>query len=424
MFKEDFLHYIWKFKRFKTQHLVTTNGETIQIVKVGVHNQDSGPDFFNAQLKIGNTTWAGNVEIHLKSSDWNAHLHQKDKAYDNVILHVVYEDNAEVKNTNNNLIPTLELKENIDLDLLHHYHQLIYSKNKIPCGNQLNKVTTFEFNNWLERLLLERLERKTILITNHLKQNKNNLDETFYHFLFKYFGLNVNAIPFEQLAQNTPLKIIEKHPQQISIEALLYGQAGFLNDDLNDEYFQRLKKEYAFLQAKFQLQGIDKVTWKFSKLRPSNFPTIRISQLAMLLKNHPRLFSKILELKEVKSIQQLFKTQASAYWLTHYQFGVETNSKPKKVGKTLLNNLIINVVAPFLFVYGKQHQQEKYIHLALQLLEQTPAEANSIITNWKALGIKSSNAAKTQALIELKNNHCTPKKCLSCYVGNKLLNSI
>ncbi|MDT8413677.1 MAG: DUF2851 family protein [Vicingaceae bacterium] len=421
MFKEDFLHYIWKFKRFNTQHLVTTTGETIQIIKVGIHNQDSGPDFFNTLLKIGNTTWAGNVEIHIKSSDWNAHNHQKDKAYDNVILHVVYEDNAEIKNTNNNLIPTLELKENIDLNLLHHYHQLIYSKNKIPCGNQLNKITLFELNNWLERLLLERLERKTNLIINHLQRNKNNFDETFYTFLFKYFGLNVNAIPFEQLAQNTPLKIIEKHPQQISVEALLYGQAGFLNDYLQDEYFQRLQKEYIFLRVKFQLQVMDKVTWKFSKLRPSNFPTIRISQLAMLLKDHPRLFSKIIELKHVKSIQQLFKAEASAYWLTHYQFGVESKFKPKKVGKTLLNNLIINVVAPFLFVFGKQHQQEKYINLALQLLEQTHAESNSIISNWKALGIEPTNAAKTQALIELKNNYCTPKKCLSCYVGNRLL---
>lgn len=424
MFKEDFLHYIWKFKRFKTQDLVTTNGESIHIIKVGLHNQDSGPDFFNAQLKIGNTTWVGNVEIHLKSSDWNAHQHQKDKAYNNVILHVVYEDNAEVKNTNKNNIPTLELKENIDLDLLHHYHQLIYSKNKIPCGNQLNKIPKFDFDNWLERLLLERLERKTTLIDKHLKQNKNNLEETFYHFLFKYFGLNVNAIPFEQLAQNTPLKIIEKHPQQISIEALLYGQAGFLNDNIEDEYFQRLKKEYAFLQAKFQLQAMDKVTWKFSKLRPSNFPTIRISQLAMLLKKHPRLFSKILELENVKAIQQLFQTTSSEYWLNHYQFGVESKSKPKKMGKTMLNNLIINVVAPFLFVYGKLHQQERYIDLALQLLEQTPAETNSIINSWKSLKVESKNAANTQALIELKNNYCTPKKCLNCHVGNKLLNSI
>ena len=423
MFKEDFLHYIWKFKRFKSQDLITTNGESVQIIKVGLHNQDSGPDFFNAQLKIGNTIWAGNVEIHLKSSDWNAHNHQKDSAYNNVILHVVFEHNGEVKNTKNNSIPTLELKENIDLDLLHNYHQLIYSKNKIACGNQVTKISKFEFDNWLERLLLERLERKIGLIKTHLKNNKNNIDETFYHFLFKYFGLNVNSIPFEQLAQNTPLKIIEKHPQLISIEALLFGQAGFLNENLDDDYFQRLKKEYAFLQAKFQLQTIEKVTWKFSKLRPSNFPTIRISQLAMLLKKHPRLFSRILELSDVKEIQQLLQTSASDYWLTRYQFGVVSKSKPKKMGKTMLNTIIINVVAPFLFVYGKLQQQEKYVALALELLEKTPPESNSIIAGWEAMGIEPTNSATTQALIELKTNYCSQKKCLNCQVGVKLLST-
>lgn len=423
MFKEDFLHYIWKFKRFKSQHLVTTKGESIEIMNVGIHNQDAGPDFFNAQLKIGNTIWAGNVEIHLKSSDWNTHNHQKDSAYDNVILHVVFEHNVDVKNTKNNSIPTLELKENIDLDLLQNYHQLIHSKLKIPCANQFNKISEFELNNWLERLLLERLERKTEIIKTHLKQNKNDIEETFNHFLFKYFGLNVNAIPFEQLAQNTPLKIIEKHPQLISIEALLFGQAGFLAENLDDAYYQRLKKEYTFLQAKFQLQAMEKVTWKFAKLRPSNFPTIRISQLATLLKKHPRLFSRILELKHIKEIQKLFQTTVSEYWLTHYQFGVESKSKPKKMGKIMLNNLIINVVAPFLFVCGKLNQQEKLMDMALQLLEQTPSETNSIITNWEALGVNPKNATNTQALIELKNNYCMQKKCLSCQVGNKLLSA-
>lgn len=421
MFNEDFLHYIWKFKRFNTQELTTTDGEAIQILKTGIHNQDAGPDFFNAQLKIGNTLWAGNVEIHIKSSDWDAHQHQTDAAYNNVILHVVYEHNAEITTTQHQIIPTLELKGFMDKDLLQNYHQLLYSKNKIPCGNQLFKIDKLVFENWLERLLLERLERKTTLISERLAANKNDWEETFYQTLFKYFGLHVNAIPFEQLALQTPLKIMEKHPQLVSIEALLFGQAGFLNDEVKDEYFQRLVREYQFLKSKFRLTSMERVTWKFSKLRPSNFPTIRISQLAMLLKSHTRMFAEILVKTNASDIRKMFESEVSEYWLTHYQFGVLTKKKPKKTGKTMLDSLMINVVSPFLFVYGKTHQQEQYVELALELLQATAAENNHIITSWKNLGITPCNAGQTQALIELKNNYCQAFQCLNCPIGIKLL---
>lgn len=421
MFNEDFLHYIWKFKRFNTQELTTTDGEAIQILKIGIHNQDAGPDFFNAQLKIGNTLWAGNVEIHIKSSDWDAHQHQTDAAYNNVILHVVYEHNSEITTAKNQTIPTLELKEYLDENLLQNYHQLLYSKNKIPCGNQLFKIDKLVFENWLERLLLERLERKTTLIGERLAANKNDWEETFYQTLSKYFGLHVNAIPFEQLALQTPLKIMEKHPQLVSIEALLFGQAGFLNDEVKDEYFQRLVKEYQFLKSKFRLTSMERVTWKFSKLRPSNFPTIRISQLAMLLKSHTRMFAEILVKTNASDIRKMFEAEVSEYWLTHYQFGVLTKKKPKKTGKTMLDSLMINVVSPFLFVYGKTHQQERYVALALELLQTTAAENNHIITSWKNLGITPCNAGQTQALIELKNNYCQAFQCLNCPIGIKLL---
>lgn len=421
MFNEDFLHYIWKFKRFNNQELATTDGETIQILKTGIHNQDAGPDFFNAQIKIGNTLWAGNVEIHIKSSDWNAHQHQTDAAYNNVILHVVYEHNSEITTAKNQTIPTFELKEYLNEDLLQNYHQLLYSKNIIPCGNQLFKIDKLVFENWLERLLLERLERKTTLISERLAANKNDWEETFYQTLSKYFGLHVNAIPFEQLALQTPLKIMEKHPQRISIEALLFGQAGFLNDDVKDEYYQRLVKEYQFLKSKFRLTSMERITWKFSKLRPSNFPTIRISQLAMLLKSHARMFAEILTKTNATAIRKMFESEVSEYWLTHYQFGVLTKKKPKKTGKTMLDNLMINVVTPFLFVYGKMHQQERYIDLALELLQTTAAENNHIITSWKNLGITPNSAAQTQALIELKNNYCQAFQCLNCPIGIKLL---
>lgn len=422
MFNENFLHYIWKFKRFNTQLLKTTQGESITLLKVGQHNTDSGPDFFNAQLKINNTTWVGNVEIHIRSSDWNNHKHQHDKAYNNVILHVVYKDDALIKNQEGNSIPTLELATLIAPELIENYKKLIESTSWVACEKQVNKINNFIIKNWLERLLLERLERKTKLIFEQLKQNKNNIEEAFYHAFCKYMGLNVNAIPFEQLAFNTPLKVVEKHPQLISIEALFFGQAGFLDDEINDEYYLRLKKEYQFLKTKFNLLAQAKSTWKFARLRPPNFPTLRIAQLAAILKNNPRLFAIVLEKKSVVEIKKLFEVEASSYWKTHYQFGVATTKETKKkVGNVLLDSLLINVIAPFLFVYGKMKHDDKYIDFALQLLKETPSEQNNIIKKWKQLGLTVQNAADSQALIELKNNYCSQKKCLLCAIGNELL---
>lgn len=421
MFNENFLHYLWKFKRFNTQNLKTTSGESITIIKTGQHNTDAGPDFFNVQLKINDTLWIGNVEIHLRSSDWNAHKHQTDKAYNNVILHVVYEYNLPIKNENGNEIPTLALLGRVANELIENYQTLIKSKHWVACQNQLKLINDFTLKNWLDRLLLERLERKTIAITAQLNQNKNNIEETFYQALFKYMGLNVNAIPFEQLAFNTPLKIIEKHPQLISVEALLFGQAGFLEEDMNDAYFLRLKKEYQFLASKFNLTPQDKKNWKFARLRPPNFPTLRIAQLAALLKNEGRLFALVLEKKSAKEIKKLFKAEASVYWKTHYQFGVAAKESDKKVGEVLLNALIINVISLFLFVYGKMQQNEKYTDFALQLLKETSVEVNHITKKWNEFGITSTNAAESQALIELKTNYCSEKKCLSCAIGNQLL---
>lgn len=420
--KEDFLHYVWKYKLFDTSNLLTTNNELITIINSGQHNTDAGPDFFNGKVVIDSTTWAGNIEIHINSSDWLAHKHQHDKAYENVVLHVVFNDDKVINDVNNNPIPTLELKNLINIDLIAKNNYLQASKDWIACQNQINKVDKFTINTWLNRLAVERLERKSEEIQITLQQNKNDWEQTFYQYLFKYFGLKVNALPFEQLAINTPIKIAEKHNQLISIEALYFGQAGFLEDNIEDEYYIRLQKEYHFLKAKFSLQLIDKSLWKLLRLRPANFPTIRISQLANLLNNETRLFSKILDAKSVKEIEKLFKVAASEYWSTHYQFGVEAEkSSTKKVGETLINTLIINVVVPFLFVYGKQKQDEKLIDKALNFLENVKSESNAIIIKWNELNVVSNNAMQSQALLELKNNYCSQKKCLNCNVGSKIL---
>jgi hypothetical protein len=420
--KEDFLHYVWKYKLFDTSNLLTANNEAVTIINSGQHNTDAGPDFFNGKVVIDSTTWAGNIEIHINSSDWLTHKHQHDKAYENVVLHVVFNDDKVIYDVNNNLIPTLELKDLINSDLIAKNNYLQVSKDWIACQNQIAAVDSFTINTWLNRLAVERLERKSEEIQFTLQQNKNDWEQTFYQYLFKYFGLKVNALPFEQLAINTSVKIADKHNQLISIEALYYGQSGFLEDKIRDDYYVRLQKEYQFLKAKFSLQPIDKSLWKLLRLRPANFPAIRISQLAKLLSNETRLFAKILDAASVKEIEKLFKTETSEYWKTHYQFGVVAEkSSTKKVGKTLINSLIINVVVPFLFVYGKQKQDEKLMDKALTFLENVNSESNSIITKWKELAIVSENAMQSQALLELKNNYCSQKKCLNCNVGSKIL---
>lgn len=422
MFTEDFLHYIWTFKLFNTQELKTVQNESIKILKSGQHNTDAGPDFFNAQIQIGETMWAGNVEIHINSSDWLKHHHQKDNAYNNVILHVVYHYDVDITNAKGNVIPTLELKQLIDPKLISNYKQLIGSKNWIACSIQIKQVDEFVLQNWLERLVFERLERKSIEIAQTLLLNKNDWEETFYQVLFKYFGLKVNSEPFHLLAKNTPLKIIEKHRNLFTIEALLFGQAGFLVDEKDDEYSRRLKKEYHFLQSKFNLTPLDKSLWKLLRLRPANFPTLRIAQLAQLLFNEPRMFSKVLAIDSVKELQQLFSLTASSYWNNHYQFGVEQKvSSQKRTGKLMIDSLIVNVVVPMLFVYASSKQDEELKNKAVRFLEELKAEKNTIMLNFEKLGVKSRNAMQSQALIELKSNYCSHKKCLHCSIGNYLL---
>ncbi|MGB0888434.1 MAG: DUF2851 family protein [Vicingaceae bacterium] len=423
MFKEDFLHYIWKFKLFNASNLFTQDGKEIEVINFGQHNTDAGPDFFNGKVKIDHTIWAGNIELHINSSDWIKHNHQNDKAYDNVILHVVYNNDKQVLDKDGNAIPTLELKGLIDQELINNHNNLFsQSDSDIPCGEQLKTVDEFTIQSWINRLAFERLERKSEEIKATFHQNKNNWEETFYQYLFKYFGLKVNALPFELLAKNTSLKIIEKHHNLFTIEALLFGQAGYLERNIEDEYFQQLKKEYQFLTSKFDLTTLEVSVWKLLRLRPSNFPTLRIAQMANLLNKETRLFSKIIASKTIKEIQEIFKVEASSYWNTHYQFGkIVESDQIKKIGISTINSIIINVIVPFTFVYGKQHQNEKLVDKALYLLENIKPESNAIIKKWNELGVKSNNAMDTQSLIELKNNYCFQKKCLNCSIGNKIL---
>lgn len=417
--QEEFLHYLWKFRLFDNRELKTVEGESVDIIKCGEHNSDSGPDFFNAKIKIGKTLWAGNVEIHIRASDWEAHKHQHDKAYDNVILHVVYQADKELKRKNGETIPTLELKTRIPKHLYQKYLSFKSSSDWTPCGTQIKNIDSFTLNHWLDRLLVERLERKSNPILASLRQNKNNWEETFYQFLARNFGLKVNSEPFELLARALPLSVLAKHKDNLlQLEALLFGTAGLLEKEFNDDYPRQLQKEFKFLKQKFKLKPMDASLWKFMRLHPPNFPTIRIAQFANLIFRSTHLFSKILETKNIASF---LECESSTYWLTHYRFDKLSPKRKKTLGNEAINNILINTIAPFIFVYGKQKNEETHIDSALELLEKTLPEKNSIISKWEELGVTAKSSYETQALLQLKNEYCTKKRCLECSIGAKLL---
>jgi len=419
--KEDFLQFIWKQGLYLKDKLETTDGEPLEIISSGQLNYDSGPDFFNARIRIGQTDWAGNIEIHQKSSNWYQHKHDTDAAYNNVILHVVEVHDRPVQ-VKNHQIPTLILGYRDEL--LNNYESLLKSKQWIACQDKISEVDPFILRFWFSSLMIERLESKTSEILRLLEQNQNNWNETFYQLLARNFGMKINALPFELLAKSLPLNLLSKHKNDLfQTEALLFGQSGLLNETLlGDDYFLSLRKEYSFLYKKYSLSGIESHLWKFMRMRPINFPTVRIAQLAMLIHNSSALFSHILETEDPDELRKLFKVNASSYWDSHYRFNkLSEENRPKSLGDTAFNNLVINTIVPMLFVYGDQHNDQVMKDRALLLLEKLDAEDNQIIGKWNELGIESRTAFETQALLQLKNNYCEYKKCLDCQLGAKII---
>ncbi len=414
-----FLHYLWKFRL--VSNLSTITGEPIEVIHPGMNNADAGPDFFNAKIKIGNTLWAGNVEIHLRTSDFKKHGHQHDKNYSNLILHVVYENDVE----NENSVPVTELKGKFSLSLLNNYLQLTDSKESIPCFSQIKYVKPLSISTWLERMLAERLEEKTEVIRKLLNENKNNWEETFYRLLAINFGFKLNALPFEMLARLTPLKVLARHKNNLlQLEAVLFGQAGLLPEKPKDDFHASLLREYHLIKNKFNLKPMDGSIWKFAKTRPSNFPTIRISQFAALIYQSSHLFSKIIETSDAKKLITYLGCEASFYWKEHFHFGKRSKSVSKKnLGRSGIENILINTVAPMLFLYGRERNEERFKDRAVSLLQFLPSEKNHVITQWNNCGVKSANAADSQALLQLKKYYCSKLKCLSCSIGNSILNS-
>ncbi len=405
---------------FDKTELKTTAGEPLEILAPGRRNTDAGPDFFNARIKIGETVWAGNVEVHLRASDWNRHIHDKDKAYDNVILHVVGADDKSVVRTTGQPLPAFEMRYNPQLEA--RYDALLQSADWIPCGHRAANIALFRIKHFLSRLLVERLEQKSAQINDTLAATRNDWHEAFHQLLFRAFGFGVNALPFELLAKSIPPAAIAKQRASLlQIEALLFGQAGLLNDDLPDDYHAALKKEYLFLRNKYSLKPIEPHLWKFLRIRPSNFPTIRIAQLAQLLSRPVDISEQVLAFGSISELQALFAVQASDYWNTHYHFGKESKKQPKPLGKSSAQRIIINLIVPYLFAYGKAHANEPLCEKALAILETLPPESNHIIAGWKHLGIAPENAFYAQSLIQLKTAYCNSKQCLSCAIGIGLL---
>ena len=418
---EDFLYYIWQYRLFQGD-LTTRENEAVVLIDTGTRNDGSGPDFFNARIKIGNTEWAGNVEMHIRASDWYRHGHEKDKAYDSVILHLVYDCDEAVRNSKGEVLPCIELRNKIDEALYYRYRKLIATREWIACAPQLKDVPDLIVYSWLDRLLAERLERKADYIEGFLQASKGHWETAFYYALARNFGFNVNADPFEQLARSLPLEVLAKNRDSLlKLEALLFGQAGLLNPKLKDEYAQELNREYEFLKKKYSLEPVAAYQWKFMRLRPVNFPTIRIAQFAQLIYKSTHLLSKILETENLESLKEFFRLGTSEYWVNHYTFGKKSKAREKQFGARSFDLVLINTIVPFLFVYAQHQKNENLKARALNFLGRTPAEQNSIIRRFAESGIKCQNAAQSQALLRLRNDYCKYLKCLDCAIGNRLI---
>lgn len=424
---EELLQYVWKHKLFPLTALTTIDGKPIEVLDPGLQNRDAGPDFFNAKIIIDGTTWVGNVELHLKASDWFLHHHDEDERYDSIILHVVEESDATIHRRNGLLIPQFVLP--IPQSITERYHELLTIDHYPPCYQTAGDLTPLMIHSWMSALLIERLEMRCGQIEQRYEQHDMNWNDALFATLARNFGFGVNGDTFEAWARSIPFRAVDKHRDNLmQVEALFFGQAGLLDiqalpahyreEAAREPYYTQLCKEYAFLAHKFGLKPISWSLWKFARMRPDNSPFVRMAQLAMLYHQGSATAANIVEAAGKEEIHALLKAGTSPYWDTHFTFGsTPTTARPKTVGDASLTLVIINTIAPFLFVYGKRHDDERCCERAFSLLEQLPAENNFIIRGWRDCGLEVDSAADSQALIQLKRNYCEKKDCLRCRIG-------
>ena len=417
---ERLLHYVWKYKLYTATPLITTEGRPVQVIDPGMQNTDAGPDFFNAKIKIDGTLWVGSVEIHDKSSDWLLHHHDTDKAYDCVILHIIGFNDFQPVRTNGNPIPQMLLT--VPENILRSIDWLLYREAALPCLDHITGIAPLHIACWMEALLSERLERKTHDIFLLLDAYQTDWNEVFYITLTRNFGFGVNNDAFERLAKSLPLRCIQKQRSSHSqIEAMLFGQAGMLEEGNDDHYYRLLQREYDFLRHKFSLSPMEDFVFKNLRTRPVNFPYLKVAQLAALWVQYDTLFSAILEARSTGEIKKYFRIPPSGYWETHYHFRYASPRKEKTIGENALNILLINTVVPMLFAYGLHNKRPEYCERATRLLESIPPEKNTIVTTFYNAGITVRHAGDSQALIQLKREYCEKKKCLYCRIGFRML---
>lgn len=417
---ERLLHYVWKYKLYGATPLTTTDGRPIQVINPGIANTDAGPDFFNAKIRIADTLWAGSVEVHDKASDWFTHSHEGNRAYDAVILHVTGLNDSDVCHTTGQVIPQLVLP--VPESVSRNIDWLLYREVPIPCLDLIRQIEPLHISSWLASLLSERLERKTHDILALLDRYANDWNEVFYITLTRNFGFGVNSDAFERLARSLPLRCIQKQRSSHSqVEAMLFGQAGMLDEEAGDHYYRFLQREYQFLSHKFALTPLDSSVFRSLRTRPVNFPYLKLAQLAAIWVQHDTLFSAILEARSTGQIKQYFRIPPSPYWETHYHFRSASAKKEKPIGESSLNILLINTAVPMFFAYGLRNQRPEYCERAIRLLESIPPEQNSIVSTFSQAGITLRNASDSQALIQLKREYCEQKKCLYCRIGFRML---
>lgn len=419
---EQFLHYIWKYQKFETCRFELTDARSLKVFYPGNHNHDSGPDFEEAKIKIEDIEWAGHVEVHINSSDWLQHNHQHDPSYNNVILHVVWNYDKEIQ-VEGEVLPTLELKNRVDPLLLANYKMYMRSTSEILCASQITSLTPLNIRNMLDRVLIERLEQKSSQILADLSTKTNDWEQMTYRLIAANFGFSTNKETFIRLSDQLPFSTLKKNLQNIKFtEALLFGQAGFLEENI-DEYQSELKAEFHFLKTKFQLRPpLSKVHWKYGKLRPGNFPSVRLAQLAALFHNQPQLFTLLMQSDNIAEIKQHLLVDVSEYWQIHYDFGKRRIRPSKKMGNSSFENLIINSMVPLLAAYAKFTGEPKYMNRSVEMLESIHAENNRITKKWKVLDIGAISAFDSQALIQLYKCYCQKRRCLRCNIGTEILN--
>lgn len=427
---EQLLHYTWKHKLYPLKELTTSDGQRVEIVDPGLHNRNAGPDFFNAKIRIGSTMWVGNVEIHDKSSDWYQHGHDKDSRYDNVVLHVAAELDTEVMKSNGEYVPQLQLS--VPEDVMQHYDELQRTDEYPPCYKVIPHLSALIIHSWMAALQTERLEQKTEAIRKRAELCNGSWEDAYFVTLARNYGFGINGEVFEQWAYNIPLNAVAHHRDDLfQIEAIFMGQAGLLEldsipeyyqkDALNDGYFAKLRNEYQYLAHKFSMKPIDFKLWRFLRLRPQNFPHIRISQLANLYYQQKAGLSQLIECETLDELKQVLKSQVTPYWETHYTFGSTSPKNEKHLSYGSINLLMINTAIPMLFAYGRHTTKEVLCDKAFDFLEQLKAENNHIIRMWQQVGLPVKTAGDSQALIQLKKEYCDKKECLRCRFGYEYL---